>query len=110
MFEATIDRLNNHARIALCGLIDGYNMDQRPVGPRNFGLLLSKRTQLQGFIVLDYFNRAAKAHRELSQLLRQGTLKELDTVVHGFHELPLAFIRSFESGTPGKLVVETLPV
>ncbi|MEE6166732.1 MULTISPECIES: NADP-dependent oxidoreductase [unclassified Mycolicibacterium] len=110
MFEATIDRLNNHARIALCGLIDGYNMDQRPAGPRNFGLLLSKRTHVQGFIVLDYFNRAAKARQELSRLLREGTLKEIETVVHGFHELPRAFIRSFESGPPGKLVVETVPV
>lgn len=110
VFEATIDRLNNHAHIALCGLIDGYNLEQRPAGPRNFGLLLSKRTHVQGFIVLDYFNRAAKAQRELSQGLREGSLKEIDTVVHGFHELPGAFVRSFESGTPGKLVVETAPV
>ncbi|WP_135451724.1 NADP-dependent oxidoreductase [Mycobacterium sp. DL99] len=110
MFEATIDRLNNYARIALCGLIDGYNLDQRPAGPRNFGLLLSKRTLVQGFIVLDYFDRAAEAQRELSGLLREGTLKEIDTVVRGFHELPHAFIRSFDSGAPGKLVVETVPV
>lgn len=110
MFEATIDRLNNHARIALCGLIDGYNLNQRPAGPRNFGLLLSMRTLVQGFVVLDYFDRAADAQRELAGLLREGTLKEIDTVVHGFHELPHAFIRSFESGTPGKLVVETASV
>jgi len=110
MFEATIDRLNNHARIALCGLIDGYNLDQRPAGPRNFGLLLSKRTLVQGFIVLDYFDRAAEAQLELSRLLREGTLKEIDTVVRGFHELPHAFIRSFDSGAPGKLVVETVPL
>jgi len=110
MFEATIDRLNGHARIALCGLIDGYNRGQRPAGPQNFGLLLSKRTLLQGFIVLDYFGRAAEAQRELAGLLRDGALKEIDTVVHGFHELPLAFIRSFDSGTAGKLIVETVPV
>ncbi len=110
MFEATIDRLNNYARIALCGLIDGYNLDQRPAGPRNFGLLLSKRTLVQGFIVLDYFDRAAEAQLELSRLLREGTLKEIDTVVRGFHELPHAFIRSFDSGAPGKLVVETVPI
>ncbi|NOQ59484.1 zinc-binding dehydrogenase [Mycolicibacterium fortuitum] len=110
MFEATIDRLNNYARIALCGLIDGYNLAERPAGPRNFGLLLSKRTLVQGFIVLDYFDRAVEAQRELSGLLRDGTLKEIDTVIRGFHELPHAFIQSFESGAPGKLVVETLPV
>jgi NADPH-dependent curcumin reductase CurA len=110
MFEATIDRLNNHARIALCGLIDGYNLDHRPPGPRNFGSLLSKRTHLQGFIVLDYFDRAAEAQRELSGLLREGTLKEIDTVVRGFIELPNAFVRSFDSASAGKLVVETQSV
>jgi NADPH-dependent curcumin reductase CurA len=110
MFEATIERLNNHARVALCGLIDGYNQDQRPSGPSNFGYLLTKRTLVQGFVVLDYFNRAAEAQHELSGLLRDGTIKEIETVVHGFLELPHAFIRSFDSGAAGKLVVEAARV
>ncbi|MDR3655540.1 MAG: NADP-dependent oxidoreductase [Mycobacterium sp.] len=110
MFEATIERLNNHGRVALCGLIDGYNQDQRPSGPSNFGHFLTKRTLVQGFVVLDYLNRAAEAEHELSGLLRDGTIKEIETVVHGFHELPHAFIRSFDSGAAGKLVVEAARV
>lgn len=110
VFEATIDRLNNHARIALCGLIDGYNSAERPAGPKNFGSLLTKRTVVQGFIVLDYADRAAQAWEDLTALLRAGTLTEIDTVVHGFHELPRTFIRSFDSAAAGKLVVQTAAV
>lgn len=106
MLEATLDRLNDHARIALCGLIDGYNLEQRPPGPANFGLILSKRAVVQGFIVLDYFDRALQAQHELAELLRTGALKEVDSVVRGFHELPGALARSFSSGAPGKLVVD----
>lgn len=106
MFEVTLERLNNHARIALCGLIDGYNLAQRPPGPANFGLIVSKRATVQGFIVLDYVDRAMDAQHELAELLRTGSLKEIDSVVRGFHELPLAFVRSFGSGAAGKLVVD----
>lgn len=107
IFEATIDRLNNHARIALCGLIDGYNLAQRPAGPRNFGSLLTKRAVVQGFLVLDYADRAAEAQEELTESLRQGILRDIGAVVHGFHELPRTFIRSFEFAVAGKLVVQT---
>ncbi|MUL48241.1 NADP-dependent oxidoreductase [Mycobacterium sp. CBMA293] len=110
IFEAVIERLNNHARIALCGLIDGYNLDQRPAGPTNFGLLLTKRVLTQGFIVLDYLNRAAEAQSELSGMLRNGSLKEVENLVRGFHELPRAFVQSFSSKAAGKLVVELVPV
>lgn len=106
MFEASITRLNNHARIALCGLIDGYNLDQRPVGPANFGMLLTKRVTTQGFIALDYDGRADQVQQELVDLLEAGELREVQTVVRGFHELPNAFVRSFTDGVPGKLVVD----
>lgn len=106
MLEATISRLNNHARIALCGLIDGYNMAGRPAGPANFGMLLTKRVLTQGFIVFDYNDRAEEVQTELIGMIEAGRLREVQTVVRGFHELPKAFARSFIDGAPGKLIVD----
>ena len=37
--EAVFARINLRARIALCGLISGYNEDNPPPGPRSFGNL-----------------------------------------------------------------------
>ncbi|MCQ8832137.1 hypothetical protein [Streptomyces malaysiensis] len=75
MFDATIALLNDHARIALCGLIDGCNLPHRPPGPSNFGMLLTKRVTTQGFIVLDHMSRAREAEEHLASLIRD---KEID--------------------------------
>lgn len=107
VMEAVIDRLNDHARIALCGLIDGYNMESRPAGPRNFGLLLTKRIQMQGLIAVDHFARANEIESQLMRLVNSGDLVPLETIVDDFALLPETFVSSFGGGHVGKLVVRT---
>jgi len=110
MFEAAIGLLNNHARIALCGLIDGYNLAERPAGPKNFGMLLTKRILTQGFIVLDYLDRATDVEAHLGELIAAGSLKAVQTVLRGLDQLPDAFVDSFTNGPPGKLIVDLTAV
>jgi NADPH-dependent curcumin reductase CurA len=106
MFEASITRLNNHAHIALCGLIDGYNLTERPSGPDNFGQLLTKRILTQGFVALDYMDRAAEVEVTLGELIRSGQLEAVQSVLPGFEQLPAAFVDSFSDGHPGKLIID----
>ena len=75
-------------RVALCGLISGYNENDPPAGPRAFGRLLVNRVLLKGFIVLDHFGRAPEAAAEIGGLMADGRLKPLETVVEGFEQLP----------------------
>lgn len=110
MFEATISRLNNHAHIALCGLIDGYNLTERPSGPANFGQLLTKRIVTQGFVVLDYMDRAAEVEAKLGALISSGQLEAVQSVLPGFEQLPAAFVDSFSNGRPGKIIIELDPI
>ena len=63
IMDAVFARLNFRARVALCGLISGYNDTEPPPGPRSFGNLLVNRVSLKGFIVLDHFDRAPEAIR-----------------------------------------------
>ncbi|MCS4255696.1 NADPH-dependent curcumin reductase CurA [Rhodococcus erythropolis] len=105
VLEAVIARLNDHARVVLCGLINGYNLEQRPPGPSNFGLLLTKRVKLQGFIVFDHADKTAEIEKELTTLLQRNQIKPFDTIVHGFDSLPEVFVRSFDSAHVGKLIV-----
>src|SRR6478735_7702142 len=58
-------RLNIGARIALCGLISGYNDEGGPTGPRNFSALIAARAKVQGFLILDYLDRYGEAARQL---------------------------------------------
>jgi NADPH-dependent curcumin reductase CurA len=107
IMDAVFARLNIGARVALCGLISGYNEADPPPGPRAFGNLLIQRATLQGFIVLDHLGRAADANREIAGLIADGRLTPLETVVEGFEQLPTAINMLFDGKNVGKLMVKT---
>jgi NADPH-dependent curcumin reductase CurA len=106
IMEAVFARMNLRGRVALCGLISGYNDAVPPPGPRSFGVLLVNRVLMQGFIVLDHFHRAPEAIAEIGGLLADGRLKPLETAVEGFDQLPTAINMLFDGANVGKLVVK----
>ena len=108
IMESVFGRLNVRARVALCGLISGYNDDTPSVsaGPRNFGNLLIQRVHLEGFIVLDHFGRAPEIVPRLAGWMAEGKLKAQETIVEGFEQLPVAINMLFDGGNTGKLVVK----
>lgn len=106
IMDAIFARLNIGARVALCGLISGYNAEDPPPGPRAFGNLLIQRATVQGFIVLDHFGRAPEALSEIAGLIEAGKLTPLETVVEGFEQLPTAINMLFDGKNVGKLVVK----
>jgi NADPH-dependent curcumin reductase CurA len=105
VMDAIFARLNLRARVALCGLLSGYNDTEPPPGPRNFGVALVNRVLIQGFIVLDHFHRAPEAMAELGALISDGRIEPLETVVEGFDRLPDAVNMLFDGANVGKLVV-----
>jgi NADPH-dependent curcumin reductase CurA len=107
IMDAVFARLNIGARVALCGLISGYNEADPPPGPRAFGNLLIQRATVQGFIVLDHLGRSAEAAAEIAGLIAAGTLRPLETIVEGFEQLPTAINMLFDGRNVGKLVVKT---
>ena len=106
IMDAIFARLNIRARVALCGLISGYNDADPPPGPRAFGNLLIQRATVQGFIVLDHFHQAPEAIGEIAGLIGQGKLTPLETVVEGFEQLPTAINMLFDGKNVGKLMVK----
>jgi NADPH-dependent curcumin reductase CurA len=106
IMEMVFGRLNQNARVALCGLISGYNDVDPPPGPRTFGNVLVKRALIKGFIVLDHFHQAAEAGAEIGGLMAEGKIKGLETVVEDFEKLPDALNMLFDGANTGKLVVK----
>ena len=79
---------------------------RRPDRARSANLLIQRAT-LQGFIVLDHFDRAPEAIGEIAGLIAEGRLTPLETVVEGFEQLPTAINMLFDGKNVGKLVVKT---
>jgi NADPH-dependent curcumin reductase CurA len=108
IMDAIFGRLNLRARVALCGLISGYNDSDPPPGPRNFPNLLVNRVLLQGFIILDHFDRAPAAGAAIAGWMQDGKLEPLETIVEGFEQLPTAINMLFDGANTGKLVVRVV--
>jgi NADPH-dependent curcumin reductase CurA len=106
IMDAVVARLNLRARMPLCGLISGYNDAEPPPGPRSFGVLLTNRVRLEGFIILDHYARFAEGTAQLAKWMAEGKLKNHETVVEGLETLPDTLNMLFDGGNLGKLVVK----
>ncbi len=106
IFDTILGLINNYARVALCGLISQYNATAPVAGPYNFVNILVRRARLQGFIVLDYLDRAGEAFAELGKWVAQGRLKYRVDLVEGLENAPKAVNRLFEGANTGKLILK----
>ncbi|MDP3858772.1 MAG: NADP-dependent oxidoreductase [Stagnimonas sp.] len=107
ILEAILERMNNHGRIVLCGMISQYGKDQgNAPGPRHFVNLLTRRITLQGFIIIDYIPRFPLAQLKMLWWLKRGRLKDRSTIVKGLDNAPQALTQLFSGENVGKLMVE----
>lgn len=104
--DAVISHINFHARIPLCGQIALYNSTEIPVGPRPQTLLLKRSVLMQGFIVGNYQDRFPEGREMLTQWVKAGKLKSEETIIHGFKQLPAAFMALFTGNNTGKMIVQ----
>ena len=104
--EAAIDHMADFGRIVLCGAISGYNDEVPGPGPRNLMNLVTRRIRMQGFIVLDYLNRADEAIGALSQWVQAGELAWREDVQEGFENIPATLQRLFDGRNQGKQLLK----
>ncbi|EKM58340.1 uncharacterized protein PHACADRAFT_252595 [Phanerochaete carnosa HHB-10118-sp] len=104
ILDLALRRLNQGARVALCGGIAAYNSP--PKGITEYLNLIAKRAVIEGFLVLDYAHRWTQARQELSKMIQEGTLKRQFHVVEGIEKCPEALPLLFSGGNAGKLIVK----
>jgi hypothetical protein len=104
ILDACLANLAMRGRVVLCGAISSYN-EAEPVGLKNHAALIIRRGRMEGFIVLDYFDRLGEAQAELAGWLGAGKLKAAEHVVEGLEHAPDALNLLFTGGNTGKVVV-----
>jgi NADPH-dependent curcumin reductase CurA len=103
--EAAIWAFNDYGRAAVCGSISGYNEEKLPAGPRNLFNIVSKRLKLNGFIIMDHYDRFPAMIAEVGAWLASGKLVAEETVVDGLENAPAAFLGMLRGENTGKMVV-----
>ena len=90
----------------LCGAIAGYNDRASAKGIANTSNLIIKRARMEGFLILDYFDRFDAARAELAGWLGEGKIKSSEHVVEGLENAPDALNLLFTGGNTGKVIVK----
>ncbi|MFJ2562010.1 NADP-dependent oxidoreductase [Streptomyces sp. NPDC087568] len=104
--EAAIGSLNLGGRIAVCGMISGYNNTEPAPGPRNLARLIQTRGRIQGFLVGDHYDLQPEFVREVGAWVRSGELKYRETVVEGIEHTLEAFLGVLRGDNTGKMIVK----
>jgi NADPH-dependent curcumin reductase CurA len=102
--DAAIATARQHARLAICGMIDMYNSGA-PTELRYAARIIGARMRIQGFIVSDYMARAPEFYRDMAAWLQAGKLQREETVMNGLDKMPGAFLGLFSGNNKGKMLV-----
>jgi NADPH-dependent curcumin reductase CurA len=104
ILDAVLPRMNAFGRIALCGLIAGY--DGRPIPLANPAWFLISRLKLQGFIISEHMDVWPGALKELGTHVESGRLKYREAVAQGIVNAPQAFLGMLRGANFGKQLVK----
>ena len=104
VLDAVLPRMNAFGRIALCGMISGY--DGEPIPMKQPQLLLMSRLTLEGFIVSEHMELWPEALKELGTMVATSKLKYRESVAQGLAAAPEAFLGLLKGKNFGKQIVK----
>ena len=104
ILDAVLLRANAFARVAVCGMIAGY--DGQPLPLQNPALILINRMRVEGFIVSEHMEVWPEALKELGGLVASGKLRPRETIAQGLAAAPEAFLGLLKGKNFGKQLVK----
>ena len=106
ILDAVMLRANAFSRIAMCGMISGYNGAPIPMAAPQ--LILVNRMKVEGFIVSEHMEVWPEALKELGALVASGKFKYRETVAPDIESAPEAFIGLLKGKNFGKQLVKLI--
>ncbi len=104
VMDAVLLRTNAFARVALCGMIAGY--DGQPIPLSYPQLILTNRLRVEGFIVSEHMEVWPEALKELGTLVGSGKLRPRESMADGLAAAPEAFLGMLKGRNFGKQLVK----
>ena len=104
VLNAVLPLVNPFGRIAVCGMIAGYN--GVPIVLNQPALILMQRLKLEGFIVSEHMEVWPTALAELGGLVASGKLRARESIAQGLENAPEAFLGLLKGKNFGKQLVK----
>ena len=106
VMNAVLPLMNAFGRVAVCGMIAGYNGVPIPMAAPQ--LILMQRLRFQGFIVSEHPQVWPAALAELGGLVASGALRARETIAQGIESAPQAFLGLLSGRNFGKQLVKLI--
>jgi len=106
ILDAVLTRMNAFGRIAVCGMIAGY--DGQPLPLAYPALILTNRLKVEGFIVSEHMEIWPEALKELGGMVATGKLKPRESIAQGIASAPEAFLGLLKGKNFGKQLVKLI--
>ena len=104
ILDAVMLRMNGFGRIAMCGMISGYNGVPIPMAAPQ--LILQSRLKVEGFIVSEHMALWPEGLTELGAGVATGKIKYRETIADGLAAAPQAFFDLLKGKNFGKQLVK----
>lgn len=106
ILDTVMLRMNAFGRVAVCGMIAGY--DGAPLPMSNPALILVNRLKIEGFIVSEHMEVWPEALKELGTMVATGKLHPRETIAQGLANAPEAFMGLLKGKNMGKQLVKLI--
>ena len=106
IFEAVLWNMRDYGRVALCGMIADYNLEDPQPGPRGMILIVGRRLTIRGFIVTDHPKWCEEYVIKAAGWLQEGKLTYRESIAEGVGNAPQAFIDLLKGRNVGKQIVQ----
>lgn len=108
ILDAVLPNMAHYGRVAICGLVSGYDTDAPMPGPARFDQILMRRLRIEGFFIPDFLHRGAEFLPLLRQWADEGKLVMRFDETAGLENVLEAYARMLSGRTTGKAIVKLI--
>lgn len=105
VLDAALSCMNWQGRVAVCGMISGYDSGETPQ-MHNLFMIVAKVLEVRGFLMFQFEDRFPQAIAELSRWIGEGRIIYRDEVFEGLDQAIPTFMRLFDGSNQGKTMVK----
>jgi hypothetical protein len=106
ILDAVLMRINERARVVVCGGISHYQDMDHVTGPKNYLKLAERHARMEGFAVTHFAGRFDEAGAALTDWVEQGRLVVHEQYDHGIERFPHALRTLLSGGHRGKMLLD----
>lgn len=106
ILDAVLPNMAHYGRVAVCGMVAGYDSDAPMPGPARFDQILMRRLRVEGFFIPDFLERGAEFMPQLRTWLEEGRLAMKFDETQGIANVLVAYERMLTGLSVGKVIVK----